>query len=220
MILALLIGVLSEYREIMHDKIVLVVYCVLVFFLVEVMFSFSNGAVQALVGLELEPPSDEPYLSTSLQDFWGKRWNLTVTNTLRHTVFEPVRAATVAVVGHKCAPLLGVLASFVVSGLMHELLFFYATRVSPSWEMTGFFVVHGVCVVAEMGVKRAFSGKLRLPWVVSWPLTVGFVVATSFWLFFPPLRRNGLDVRVIEEFKMFVNFTKSNLILLASIIGI
>ncbi|PSR85275.1 Long-chain-alcohol O-fatty-acyltransferase [Actinidia chinensis var. chinensis] len=219
-IFALLIGVLSEYREIMHDKIVLVVYCVLVFLLVEVLFSFSNGVVQALVGLELEPPSDEPYLSTSLQDFWGKRWNLTVTNTLRHTVFEPVRAATVAVVGHTWAPLLGVLASFVVSGLMHELLFFYVTRVSPSWEMTGFFVVHGVCVVAEMGVKRAVSGKLRLPWAVSWPLTVGFVVATSFWLFFPPLRRNGADVRVIEEFKMFVNFMKSNLILLASSIGI
>ncbi|GFY84361.1 DNA topoisomerase 1 beta [Actinidia rufa] len=80
-IFAFLIGVLNEYREIMHDKIVLVVYCVLVFLLVEVLFSFSNGVVQALVGLELEPPSDEPYLSTSLQDFWGKRWNLTACAT-------------------------------------------------------------------------------------------------------------------------------------------
>uniref|UniRef100_A0A2N9ISK3 Uncharacterized protein n=1 Tax=Fagus sylvatica TaxID=28930 RepID=A0A2N9ISK3_FAGSY len=30
----------------------------------------------ALVGVELEPQFDEPYLATSLQDFWGRRWNL------------------------------------------------------------------------------------------------------------------------------------------------
>lgn len=78
--------------------------------------------------------------------------------------------------------------------------------------MTGFFVLHGVGVAVEMVVKRAFPGRWRLHWAILRPLTVGFVVATSFWLFFPPLIRNSVDVRAIEEFKMFVDFLKRKLI--------
>ncbi|KAJ6429979.1 hypothetical protein OIU84_021400 [Salix udensis] len=72
--------------------------------------------------MELEPPSNEPYLSTSLQDFWGRRWNLMVTNLLRHTVYKPVRSSLGSLLG-QWAPLPAVAASFLVSGLMHELLF-------------------------------------------------------------------------------------------------
>ncbi|KAL0362883.1 UNVERIFIED_CONTAM: Cell division protein FtsZ1, chloroplastic [Sesamum calycinum] len=156
----------------------------------------------ALLGLALEPPSDEPYLATSLREFWGRRWNLTVNSLLRQTVYKPVRSSAAAVVGKDWAALSAVLAAFLVSGLMHELLFWYVSRASPSWEMTMFFVVQGVCVVVEFGLQVALAEKKwRLPWFVSRPLSVGFVVATSFWLFFPPLMRNGSDVRVIEEFR-------------------
>ncbi|KAK4360075.1 hypothetical protein RND71_022304 [Anisodus tanguticus] len=41
--------------------------------------------------VELEPPFDEPYKTSSLQDFWRRRWNLMVTNILRPTVYDPVR---------------------------------------------------------------------------------------------------------------------------------
>ncbi|KAL6975238.1 hypothetical protein U1Q18_024033 [Sarracenia purpurea var. burkii] len=212
-VLSFLMGAVHHHRDVLHPKIVLTLYCLLVFLMVEVILSLANAAAGALMAVELEPPSDEPYLATSLQDFWGKRWNLLVSNTLRHTVYKPVRSVSAAHIGRRWAALTAVMASFVVSGLMHELLFYYVTRVSPTWEMTGFFVLHGVCVVAEMGVKRAVSGRWRLPWVVSWPLTVGFVVATSFWLFFPPLTRSGADVKVIGEFKCFGDFATRNLFL-------
>lgn len=39
----------------------------------------------------LQPPFRQPYLSTSLSDFWGRRWNRPQSQLLRILVFEPVR---------------------------------------------------------------------------------------------------------------------------------
>ncbi|KAL8033481.1 hypothetical protein ABFX02_13G161700 [Erythranthe guttata] len=207
-----LISILYECRDYIHPKIVLVAYCCLVFLSVEILVEVSSLLVGAFLGFELEPASDEPYLSSSLREFWGRRWNLTVSSILHQTVYRPVWSAAAAVLGGDWAALPAVLAAFVVSGLMHELFFWYITRVSPTWEMTMFFVVQGVCVVVEFGVKVALAGrKWRLPWFVSGPLTVGFVVATSFWLFFPPVMRNGADVRVIEEFRFVGELVKEKL---------
>ncbi|CAI9088309.1 OLC1v1022609C1 [Oldenlandia corymbosa var. corymbosa] len=195
-----------------HPRILLIGYCFLVYFMVDCVIASSSLLVHALIGLELEPSSDEPYASTSLQEFWGKRWNLAVTNILRETVYKPVRSASAKVLGRELSSLPAVLASFVVSGLMHEILFFYATRVDPSWEQTSFFVLHGICVVLEIGFKKALNGRWRLPWFVSGPLTVGFVVSTSFWLFFPPLINSRADVMVLEEFRIFGEFVRDRIL--------
>lgn len=202
---SILIGLLGNYRDQIHPRIVLILYCCLIFLLVDVLVALSSFLVRTIIGLDLEPPSDEPYLSTSLQEFWGRRWNLTVTNTLRETVYKPVRSISMTILGKKCAQIPALLSAFLVSGLMHELLFYYATRAKPSWEMTMFFVLQGICVVLEFLMKMALKGrkKLHLPWFVSGPLTVSFVVVTSFWLFFPPVVRNGADSMVLEEFNGF-----------------
>ncbi|KAL1534084.1 putative long-chain-alcohol O-fatty-acyltransferase 5 [Salvia divinorum] len=202
-IAALMISLLFEYRRNLHPFTVMLLYCCLLFLMIEILVGLSSKLVWALLGVELQPPSDEPYLAASLREFWGRRWNLTVNSILREAVFLPVRSAAAALVGGQAAAMIGVLASFLVSGLMHELLFWYLTPAAkPSWEMTWFFVLHGVCVVAEFAGK----GKWRLPWF----LTVAFVIGTSFWLFFPPVMRNGADVRVIEEIRfageLFINF--------------
>ncbi|KAL8462417.1 hypothetical protein ACS0TY_032629 [Phlomoides rotata] len=191
-----LFSILHDYKQRIHPQIVLILYCCLVFLLIEILVELSSLVAWALLGLDLESPSDEPYLSTSLREFWGRRWNRTVNSILRQTVYRPVRSATEAAMGGDAAAVAGVMAAFVVSGLMHELLVWYITRAPPSWEMTMFFVVHGVCVAVEFGMAER---KWRLPWFVAAPLTVGFVVGTSSWLFFPPLMRNGADTRVIEE---------------------
>ncbi|KAG6411719.1 hypothetical protein SASPL_129803 [Salvia splendens] len=193
-IAALLISLLFERRRNLHPIVIMLLYCLLLFLMIEIMVGLSSKAAWALLGAELQPPSDEPYLAASLQDFWGRRWNLTVSGVLREAVFQPARAAAGAAVGARAAAMVGVLASFLVSGVMHELLFWYLTPgARPSWEMTGFFVLHGVCVVAEFAGK----GRWRLPGFVA----VAFVIGTSFWLFFPPVMRNGVDVRVIEEIR-------------------
>ncbi|XP_047342090.1 long-chain-alcohol O-fatty-acyltransferase-like [Impatiens glandulifera] len=211
-LLGVLFTVVDNYRgfiDSIHTKLIWVFYCLQTFLLVDVLIAGSNGLAKVLFGLELEPPSNKPYLATSLQDFWGRRWNLMVTNILRITIYKPVRSFAAHLVGEPTAKLTAIIATFLVSGLMHELLFYYVTKVSPTWEMTGFFVLHGVCVVVEFGLKKVFAGRRELPEMVLVVLTVGFVVATSFWLFFPPIINSGADTKVLDEFSMFVGYVKN-----------
>ncbi|KAK3198911.1 hypothetical protein Dsin_022326 [Dipteronia sinensis] len=201
-----------DYRANLHPRILLVIYCLILYLLLDVVFGVCNYATRALLGIELESPSDEPYFSTSLQDFWGRRWNLMVTNVLRFTVYKPVRSCVGNALGGRrwdpLAAVMGLLSTFLVSGLMHELIFYYVTRGTPTWEVTWFFVLHGACLAVEFGLKSLTTGKFRLHWAVSGPLTVGFVVATAMWLFFPPVVRPGIDVKVIEEYKIFIDSMK------------
>lgn len=153
-------------------------------------------------GVVLEPSSNEPYLATSLQDFWGRRWNLLVSNTLRYGIYRPVRAAVGGVVGKRWAAGTGVMAVFVVSGVMHEQLVYYITREVPTWEVTWFFVLQGVCVVLEFELKTVVGRRWQPPAAVAWLLTLSFLVVTASWLFFPPLMRAGIFAGLLKELKM------------------
>lgn len=131
-----------------------------------------------------------------------------VPNALRDTVYKPLRTALEPLVGSSWARPPAVLAAFTASGLMHELIFFYMTRAHPTLEVTCFFVLHGVGVIVESGVKKALEGKLRLHGAVSGALTLAFVLSTAFWLFYPPLVRNGTDARAIRECKALLGLVK------------
>ncbi|CAI9098923.1 OLC1v1035656C1 [Oldenlandia corymbosa var. corymbosa] len=209
---SVLICVLLCHQNEFHPKILLVIYGCLVLLGVDCLGTVSNLMLHFTVGLELESPSDRPYLSTSLQDFWGKRWNLTVTKNLWRTVYSPVKSASAAVVqGNKLlASLAAVTATFLVSGLFHELLLYFLTGgAKPTWEMTSFFLLHGFCVALEVAIKKKASNgrwETELPLWVSGPLTIGFVMLTSFWLFFPPLIRSGADKMVLEQLRTFAEF--------------
>ncbi|CAK9165477.1 unnamed protein product [Ilex paraguariensis] len=157
----------------------MVVYCCLVFLLVDLLIGVSSAVVRALVGLELEAPSDEPYLSTSLQDFWGRRWNLIVTNTLRHTVYKPRAIILSDFLGRQQGPTAGGVGVFC--------------RV---WSHARAFILLCHAWESILGNDVVFRPAR---------------VSTSFWLFFPPLVKNGADVTVIEEFKFFLECMKMNL---------
>mmetsp|Transcript_37067 Transcript_37067/g.93487 ORF Transcript_37067/g.93487 Transcript_37067/m.93487 type:complete len:445 (-) Transcript_37067:547-1881(-) len=43
-----------------------------------------------LVGLAIVPTFDQPWLSCSLADFWGRRWNITTSSVLRTLVYDAV----------------------------------------------------------------------------------------------------------------------------------
>ncbi|XP_065864706.1 probable long-chain-alcohol O-fatty-acyltransferase 1 [Euphorbia lathyris] len=196
---------IDDYKDRVDHKTVLVMYCFVVYLLVEIVFGIGNALVCAILNMELDPPSDQPYFSTSLQDFWGRRWNLMITNLLRHTVYKPTRQCLGGVLG-KWSPPVAVLATFVVSGLMHELLFYHVTRVTPTWEVTCFFLLHGICLVVENDLKSKLRGKWKLHWLVSGPLTVGFVVVTAIWLFFPPVIRTNATGIAMDECKVMLNY--------------
>ncbi|RID74216.1 hypothetical protein BRARA_B01325 [Brassica rapa] len=84
------------------------------------------------LGCDLELPFNEPYFATSLQDFWGRRWNLIVPSILRPVIFVLVGRITEGKMISDQALFLGVFATFIVSGAVHELLFFYFTRDRPT----------------------------------------------------------------------------------------
>ncbi|XP_065864712.1 probable long-chain-alcohol O-fatty-acyltransferase 5 [Euphorbia lathyris] len=202
-----------DYKHLIHPNLILALYCLHLYLELEIVLAIAVIPARAIFGFELEPQFNEPYLSTSLQDFWGRRWNLMVTSILRPTVYYPVRRCVTHFTGPtKWASSLAILATFVVSGLMHELMYFYLTRVSPTWEVTWFFVLHGVCVVFEVAVKRVVKDKWRLKPAISGPLTVVFVGLTAVWLFFPQLIRNKMDEKAIREYTIFANFVKEKLV--------
>lgn len=44
----------------------------------------------SLIGLNIIPTFDQPWLSSSLADFWGRRWNITTSSILRTLVYDPI----------------------------------------------------------------------------------------------------------------------------------
>lgn len=148
------------------------------------------AALGRALGMGLEPQFDKPYLSASLQDFWGRRWNLMASAVLRPAVYIPVRA--------RLGVPAGVLATFLVSGLMHEVIAYYLTFRLPTGQLTAFFVLHGASVCAERWCARRWP-KARPPRVVATPLVVLFVVGTALRLFFPPIFGGGIDDHFIAE---------------------
>ncbi|PIM99926.1 Long-chain-alcohol O-fatty-acyltransferase [Handroanthus impetiginosus] len=197
-----------DYTDLIHPKFTWVIYCFHIYFGLEIILAIVGGLAKALVGIELEPQFDEPYLSTSLQEFWGRRWNIMVTRILRPTVYEPVLYFCTSITGRKWAPLPAIMGSFLVSALMHELIFFYLGRKRPSGEITLFFMLHGVLLVVEVAIKKAIKGRWRLPRLITGPLTIGLVVVTAFWLFFPEFLRCNAISRALDEYATMGAFVK------------
>lgn len=82
---------------------------------------------------------------------------------------------------------------------MPELIFFYLGRSKPTWDLTCFLLLHGVCLAVEIAVKKAVKGKRRLAELVSEMVAMGLVMVSGLWLFWRALIRCGADVRGIES---------------------
>ncbi|KAK7274684.1 hypothetical protein RIF29_15781 [Crotalaria pallida] len=66
----------------LHPMVTYNAYCLHIYLVLEVILFIVALLAQTLLGFELEPHFDEPYLASSLQYFWGRRWNLVVVNIL------------------------------------------------------------------------------------------------------------------------------------------
>ncbi|KAJ1276080.1 hypothetical protein BS78_05G186800 [Paspalum vaginatum] len=179
-----------QFKPAMNRYQLLALYTLHVYFSLDLLLAAVHTVVHDLLGMEMEPQVDRPYLASSLRDFWGRRWNLMVPSILRPAVFRPARAR----LGDAAA----VLATFLVSGLMHELMFYYIMRAPPRGEVTAFFLLHGACAAAE-GWWARHARWWRPPRAAAVPLTLAFVAGTAFWLFFPAMVKGGLDEMVLRE---------------------
>jgi predicted DCC family thiol-disulfide oxidoreductase YuxK len=126
-------------------------------------------------GVAATPVMQSPISSTSLAEFWSKRWN-TAFNVLVHDLaFRPLARKF----GVTCATL-GV---FLISGILHDLVISLPARAGFGIP-TAYFLFQGVAVLVErstvgrrLGLGKGFRG---------WLFTLICAGGPAFWLFHPP----------------------------------
>jgi alginate O-acetyltransferase complex protein AlgI len=148
------------------------------------MFSFFgvchvNSLLWRRRGVNAAPMMNSPLLTTSLSDFWSSRWNLVFRDLARIFVFRPVlkRSGIVA----------AVLAAFVFSGFLHELLI---SLPADAWYglPTLFFLIQACGIFIEksgagmkLGINRGLRGRL---------FAAVFILVPLVLLFHPPSIEN------------------------------
>jgi predicted DCC family thiol-disulfide oxidoreductase YuxK len=126
-------------------------------------------------GLEVRPIMDAPLNSTSLGEFWGRRWNGAFNQLAFENVFRPV--------GRSTGPILGTIVAFLASGLIHELVISLPARTGYGLP-TAYFLLQGCGIITQHRVPRIRHG------MAGQFFTAFIVVVPAFWLFHPPFVRN------------------------------
>jgi hypothetical protein len=148
-------------------------------------YTLSEGAYALLYAAHravgLTPPllHKDPVAARSVQEFWGKRWNRTVSSWLGENFFRPL--------ARRGRPALGVLAAFAVSGVVHAYITFVAIGAVMAAWMMGFFLLQGILVLVE-----SVAGTTRWKATPSHVWTLTWMVAASPMFTEPLLRVLGV----------------------------
>jgi predicted DCC family thiol-disulfide oxidoreductase YuxK len=128
--------------------------------------------------VDAAPIMNRPLRSTSVSDFWGRRWNAAFNDLAVRLVFRPVSRHT--------SVFAAALIAFAVSGLIHELVISLPAGAGFGLP-TAYFLAQGLGILAE----RSSAGKrLRLGSGISgWAFTMIIVAGPAFFLFHPPFVR-------------------------------
>ncbi len=125
-------------------------------------------------GLDVRPIMDAPLNSTSLGEFWGRRWNGAFNQLAFENIFRPVARST--------GPILGTIVAFLASGLIHELVISLPARTGYGLP-TAYFLLQGCGVIIQHRVPRIRHG------MAGQFFTASVVAVPAFWLFHPPFIR-------------------------------
>jgi hypothetical protein len=129
-------------------------------------------AAFALAGYRLTDAFRYPILAHSVLDFWS-RYNVWIHRWLKRHVFEPIGL-------RRRRPVVGILAVFAVSGMLHEYIILPAAPDLLGWQ-SAFFGLHGLGAIAGAGLGRSYqaiTGR-RVPRPLAISATFGFVLATT-----------------------------------------
>lgn len=131
------------------------------------------------IGVNAVAVMQNPLRSSSLAEFWGRRWNTAFHELAARFTFRPLRP----VVGRVRATLL----VFLVSGLIHELVISIPAHGGYGLP-TGYFVLQGLGVAGErtrLGRRLGLGHGWR-----GWLFTVVITAGPAFWLFPPAFVHN------------------------------
>jgi Membrane bound O-acyl transferase family len=132
------------------------------------------GLAWQSVGVDARPIMSAPLRSTSLGEFWGKRWNLGFRQLAHWLIFRPLHRRL-------GAALAGFLV-FVASGLIHDLVISVPARGGYGLP-TVYFLLQGTGMTIEhsrFGKRIGLAQGLR-----GWCFMMLFLAGPLFWLFHP-----------------------------------
>jgi hypothetical protein len=127
------------------------------------------------VGVDARPVMRNPVRSTSLAEFWGRRWNTAFHDLATRFTFRPLRPVA--------GPAGATLLAFLASGLIHELVI--SLPAGGGYGLpTAYFLLQGLGLLGErargarrLGLGRGWRGRL---------VTLTVAAGPAFWLF-PPV---------------------------------
>lgn len=220
-LLALVVHALTHWE--LHPLAKTVSYGTGLYFFLGVLMDGPGTLLTWVLGVPLAPHFNNPFGATSLGDLWGRRWNLTAGGSLRRLLYDPM-VEGVLVKQRGLAPARRVwmrapaaLLSFVVSGVMHEVLWWYITgATTPNLAWFWFFTVHGLACVVEEVVRVVLrrNGVLLENRVLGWVWTMGFFIATGHLLFVPPPERAGVAAMVVKSLRVMYDALSRALLVL------
>lgn len=123
-----------------------------------------------LAGVDVDPIMHAPWRSRSLGEFWSRRWNAPFNQLASDFVFRPFT--------HRVGVAWATLVTFLISGLIHELVISLPARGAYGLP-TAYFLLQGCGILAERW----------LPEIRGRTFTILVTTVPAFWLFHPPFVR-------------------------------
>jgi D-alanyl-lipoteichoic acid acyltransferase DltB (MBOAT superfamily) len=174
----------SVYNDVdEHSGVVLIIATI--FFAIQIYCDFSGYSDIAIgtakvMGFNLMENFRQPYLATSVREFWG-RWHISLSTWFRDYLYIPLGGNRLGF----SRMLINLMIVFVVSGLWH----------GANWTFVVWGALHGLYIVYERIWVR-WEGRPRSPVIVRWAGTTLLVLIA--WVFF---RANNMGdaVYVLRE---------------------
>lgn len=129
-------------------------------------------------GVDARPIMNQPLASTSVAEFWGRRWNSAFHDLAHRFVFRPLNL--------RIGPRAAIIAGFLFSGLVHEVVISVPAGAGYGLP-TLFFLIQAFAMLFE----RSHYGKalgLGTGWR-GWLFTMMLLALPAYGLFHPPFVR-------------------------------
>jgi hypothetical protein len=125
-------------------------------------------------GVNVKELFRSPYKSRSLNEFWGKRWNMAFSEMTTLIAYRPLK--------FKIGKTAAMIISFLLSGVLHEIAISLPVKAGYGLPML-YFALHGILMYTEE--KSAFVQKILASKILSHLWVLGWLILPIHLLFHP-----------------------------------